>query len=65
MGVLDQYMSAFNARDDEAMCRTFHFPHVRLASGAVGIYETHEGCVEQFDFARFAERFGLGPQRVG
>ena len=58
MGVLDEFMAAFNARDDEAMCRTFHYPHVRFASGAVRIYETYEDCVEQFDFARFAERFG-------
>ena len=58
MGVLDQFMAAFNARDDEAMCRTFLYPHVRFASGAVRTYETYEACVEQFDFARFAERFG-------
>ena len=58
MGVLDGFMNAFNARDDEAMCRTFHYPHVRFASGAVRTYETYEHCVEQFDFARFAERFG-------
>ena len=58
MGVLDEFMAAFNARDDEAMCRTFHYPHVRFASGAVRTYETHEDCVEQFDFAWFAERVG-------
>ena len=58
MGVLDGFMNAFNARDDEAMCRTFHYPHVRFASGAVRIYETDKDCVEQFDFARFAERLG-------
>ncbi len=58
MEVLDQFMAAFNARDDEAMCRTFLYPHVRFASGAVRTYETHEACVEQFDFAGFAERFG-------
>ncbi len=58
MGVLDRFMSAFNARDDEAMCRTFHYPHVRFASGAVRTYETYENCVEQFDFGRFAERLG-------
>jgi len=50
MGVLDGFMNAFNARDDEAMCRTFHYPHVRFASGAVRTYETYEHCVEQFDF---------------
>ena len=58
MGVLDAFMDAFNARDDDAMCRTFHYPHIRFGSGAVRTYETHEDCVEQFDFARFADRFG-------
>jgi hypothetical protein len=43
---------------DAAMCGTFHYPHVRFASGAVRSYETFEDCVDQFDFARFAERFG-------
>lgn len=58
MGVLDGFMDAFNARDVQAMCRTFHYPHVRFASSAVRTYETYEDSVEQFDFARFAERFG-------
>jgi len=58
MAVLDRFMRACNARDDEAMCRTFHYPHVRFASGAVRTYETYGNCVEQFDFERFAERFG-------
>ena len=58
MGVLDDFMTAFNARDDEAMCGTFHFPHLRFASGAVRSYESHADCVAQFDFTRFAERTG-------
>ncbi len=58
MGVVDAVKSAINAPDDEAMCGTFHYPHVRLASGSVRTYATHEDCVEQFDFTRFAERIG-------
>ena len=58
MGVLDDFMGAFNARDDAAMCGTFHFPHLRFASGAVRTYESHADCVAQFDFARFVERTG-------
>ena len=58
MGVLDRFMSAVNARDDEAMCQTLHYPHVRFQGGAVRTYESGEDCVEQVDFARFAERFG-------
>ncbi len=58
MAVLDDFMTAFNARDDVAMCRAFHYPHVRFASGGIRTYETFDHCVEQFDFARFAARFG-------
>ena len=58
MGVLDAFMDAFNARDDEAMCATFHYPHVRFAGGAVRTYETQADCVEQFDFNQFSQRFG-------
>jgi hypothetical protein len=58
MGVLDAFMGAFNDRDDAAMCRTFHYPHVRLASGTVRTYASHEDCVEQIGCARLAERFG-------
>jgi hypothetical protein len=58
MGVLDRFMTAFNARDEAAMCGTFHYPHIRLASGAVRTYETLDDCLEQFDFDRFAARSG-------
>jgi hypothetical protein len=33
MSVLDEYMSAFNAKDLDAWESTYHFPHYRLASG--------------------------------
>lgn len=58
MEVLDRFMTAFNARDEAAMCGTFHYPHIRFASGAVRAYDTHADCLEQFDFDRFAERTG-------
>ncbi|MBM64042.1 MAG: hypothetical protein CL484_13930 [Acidobacteria bacterium] len=58
MAVLDAFMMAFNARDDEAMCQTFHYPHVRFAGGSVRRYDTFDDCVEQFDFAEFSARFG-------
>jgi hypothetical protein len=38
--VLDAFMAAFNAGDVTAIRATFHFPHVRLASGTVKVYAT-------------------------
>ena len=31
-GVMDSFMTAFNAKDMKALEATFHFPHMRLAS---------------------------------
>lgn len=36
--VLDAFMAAFNAADLEAIRATFHFPHVRFASGTVTVF---------------------------
>ena len=38
--VTDEFMAAFNARDMKAHFATFHFPHVRIASGAVRVFAT-------------------------
>ncbi|MGD2133389.1 MAG: hypothetical protein PVI23_11390 [Maricaulaceae bacterium] len=35
----DAYMETFNARDVDAWEETFHFPHVRIASGSVRVME--------------------------
>jgi hypothetical protein len=35
LAILDAFMAAFNARDITAFEATFHFPHVRNASGHV------------------------------
>ena len=39
MRVLDAFMAALNAYDAAAMDREMHFPHVRIAGGAVTVYE--------------------------
>ena len=39
MRVLDAFMAALNACDAAAMDRAMHFPHVRIAGGAVTVYE--------------------------
>ena len=38
--VLDAFMTAFSARDVEGFEATFHFPHVRLASGTVTVLDS-------------------------
>jgi hypothetical protein len=35
--ITDRFMETFNARDQAAHEETYHFPHIRIASGAVTI----------------------------
>jgi len=44
--VLDEFMSAFNAYDARAWADTLHFPHYRLASGAMRKQEAGEATIE-------------------
>ena len=57
MRVLDEFMTAFNARDEKAWMATLHFPHVRVASGETRLDSTPEAMMSSFDFERFAEQF--------
>ena len=58
MKSLDEYMEAFNSRDPKAWAATLSYPHVRLASGAVRVWETEEEYGDYMDFEAFAKRFG-------
>ena len=58
MQSLDEYMVAFNARDPKAWAATLSYPHVRMASGSVRVWETEEEYANYMDFDAFAERFG-------
>ena len=40
LAALDRFMAALNRRDEPGVNAALHFPHVRLASGAVRIWET-------------------------
>ena len=40
MQVLDKFMVAFNARASSPLAATFNFPHVRIASGTVTVWQT-------------------------
>ena len=58
MRVLDEFMAAFNARDERAWAETLHFPHVRIASGVTRLDLTADAMLASFDFERFAKQFG-------
>ena len=57
MRVLDEFMTAFNARDPEAVAATLNYPHVRFASETVSVYESAEEFAAGMDFEAFAKRF--------
>jgi hypothetical protein len=52
MAVLDAFMAAVNARDIQAYEAQLHFPHYRIASGAVSVVEKAGTRPDLFD--RFA-----------
>lgn len=55
---LDAFMAAFNARDVEAWIATLNFPHVRIASGTVAVFEDAAAFRNNFEFASFARQTG-------
>jgi hypothetical protein len=58
MKSLDDNFAAFNARDPKAWAATLNYPHVRIASGAVRIWENEKEFADYMDFESFAERYG-------
>ena len=40
LGVLDAFMAALNRGDEAGVNATFNFPHVRLASGKVTVFQS-------------------------
>lgn len=52
MKSLDDYMTAFNARDEVAWAATLNFPHVRMAGGEVKVWQTPDEYCADFDFSR-------------
>ena len=55
MKCLDDFMAAFNARDLEAWGKTFNYPSVRFASGAMVIIEPGYHKPEMFGRGALAE----------
>ncbi len=58
VAVINRYLEAFNARDEEAMVATFQFPHVRVGGGEVRVSNSAAEYMDSFDFDAFAERLG-------
>ena len=64
MKVLDDFMSAFNARDIAAWQKTFNFPSVRLASNTLTIIDENyhqpqmfgRGALTEWDHSAWARR---------
>ncbi len=54
-GVLDAFMTAFNARDTTAFEQTFNFPSVRLASQGLVIIKAGDMKPERFNEGALAE----------
>ena len=39
LAVLDRFMAALNAGDEESLLATLHFPHYRLAAGGMRVWD--------------------------
>ena len=53
--VMDEFLEAFNAKDADAWADTLLYPHVRLASGKVAVYQDKAGYVAAMNFERFTD----------
>ena len=56
----DEFLATFNALDAEGHAATLAYPHVRLASGTVRVWETIEEATEQMRV-----NMGLIRERLG
>ncbi len=57
-GVMADFLAAFNARDEAAWADTLVYPHVRIASSEVVIYETRRDFLNGMDLDSFAAQTG-------
>ena len=60
MAIADEFLATFNALDAAGHAATLAYPHVRLASGTVRIWQTIEEATEQMEtnMALIRERLG-------
>lgn len=60
MRVTDAFLESFNARDAVRHARTLAYPHVRLASGTVRVWQSLEEAVPDMERAMTALREQVG-----
>ena len=58
MKALDEFMATFNSRDMEAWAKTLNYPHVRIASGSVRVWETPEEYAGRDVFSALTSQYG-------
>ncbi len=58
--VMDEFIAAFNARDEARWADTLAFPHVRIASGEVVVHEDKDAFVAATDMDEFARMNNWG-----
>jgi len=58
LAVMDAFLAAFNARDEAAWADTLTFPHVRMASGSVVVYQNPDEFLAAMDLDAFAQTTG-------
>ena len=51
---MDEFLSAFNARDEVRWADTLLFPHVRIASNGLSVVENKQAFVASTDLEQFA-----------
>ena len=56
--VMEDFLAAFNARDEAAWADTLHYPHVRLASQTVAVYPDRAAFIADHDLDAFARNTG-------
>lgn len=56
--VMEAFLAAFNARDEEAWADTLVYPHVRFASGTVSVYQDRAAFLDGMDLDAFAATTG-------
>jgi len=56
--VMDAFLTAFNASDEQAWADTLVYPHIRMASGQVRVYQDRNAFVEEMDMTAFAANTG-------
>lgn len=58
--VMEEFLRAFNAKDEAAWADTLLFPHVRVAGGGLSVIPDRDSFVSAMDMDEFARTFDWG-----